>query len=82
MNSTQVVDHLSRFTEWCAYEHRVLANLDRNLYPVPINQDTINRLYGLNLDEKGVAAYWRASVASRRTPTIYAKPQHSEAFSP
>jgi UDP-galactopyranose mutase len=56
-NSTQVVDYLSRFTEWRAYEHRVLANLDGNLYPIPINQDTINRLYGLNLDEKGVAAY-------------------------
>jgi UDP-galactopyranose mutase len=56
-NSMQVVDYLSRFTQWRAYEHRVLASLDGSLYPIPINQDTINQLYGLNLDEKGVAAH-------------------------
>lgn len=56
-NASHVSDYLSRFTEWRPYEHRVLASLNGSLYPIPINQTTINRLYGLSLDEKGVAAF-------------------------
>ena len=59
-NSEKVFDHLSRFTDWRPYEHRVLAVVDaRNgeSYPLPINRTTINKLYGLSLDEAGVAAF-------------------------
>ena len=49
-NSTQIFDYLSRFTAWRPYEHRVLAQVDGQLVPIPINLDTVNRLYGLNLD--------------------------------
>jgi UDP-galactopyranose mutase len=56
-NSQKVVDFLSRFTAWRPYEHRVLAAVEGGLYPIPINRRTINSLYGLNLDEAGVAAY-------------------------
>lgn len=56
-NSEKVFQWLSRFTEWRPYEHRVLAQVDGDLLPIPINRSTINRLYGLNLDEAGVAAY-------------------------
>src|SRR4051812_49456541 len=48
-NSEQVFDHLSQFTEWRPYEHRVLAEVDKTLVPVPINLHTINTLYGLDL---------------------------------
>lgn len=48
-NSKDVFDYLSRFTEWRSYEHRVLASVDGMLVPIPINLDTINKLYGLNL---------------------------------
>lgn len=48
-NSKAIFDHLSRFTAWRPYEHRVLAYVDRQLLPIPINLDTINTLYGLNL---------------------------------
>jgi UDP-galactopyranose mutase len=48
-NSKVIFDHLSRFTEWRPYEHRVLASVDRQLLPIPINLDTINKLYSLNL---------------------------------
>ncbi|MDQ6786602.1 MAG: UDP-galactopyranose mutase [Acidobacteriota bacterium] len=48
-NSKDVFDYLSEFTEWRAYEHRVLASVDGMLLPIPINLDTINKLYGLNL---------------------------------
>jgi UDP-galactopyranose mutase len=48
-NSHEVFNYLSRFTEWRQYQHRVLASVDGQLLPLPINLDTINRLYGLNL---------------------------------
>ncbi|GGE28579.1 UDP-galactopyranose mutase [Agaricicola taiwanensis] len=48
-NSEQIFDYLSQFTGWRPYEHRVLAEVDDQLLPIPINLDTINRLYGLNL---------------------------------
>lgn len=48
-NSRDVFEYLSRFTEWRRYEHRVLASVDGQLVPIPINLDTINKLYGLNL---------------------------------
>lgn len=48
-NSRQVFDYLSRFTKWRQYQHRVLACVDGMLVPIPINLDTINTLYGLNL---------------------------------
>src|SRR5436190_14297965 len=49
-NSKEVFDYLSRFTEWRQYQHKVLASVDGQLVPIPINLDTINRLYGLNLN--------------------------------
>lgn len=48
-NSKDVFDYLGKFTEWREYQHRVLANVDGMLVPMPINLDTINKLYGLNL---------------------------------
>ncbi|MDX2098425.1 MAG: NAD(P)-binding protein, partial [Leptolyngbyaceae cyanobacterium bins.59] len=48
-NSRDVFEYLSRFTEWRPYEHRVLASVDGQLLPIPINLDTINKLYGVSL---------------------------------
>lgn len=48
-NSREVFEYLSRFTEWRSYQHRVLAHVDGQHVPIPINLDTINKLYGLNL---------------------------------
>jgi len=48
-NSKDVFDYLGKFTEWREYQHRVLANVDGMQVPMPINLDTINKLYGLNL---------------------------------
>ncbi|GAA4305525.1 UDP-galactopyranose mutase [Nibribacter koreensis] len=48
-NSKEVFEYLGQFTEWRSYEHRVLASVDGQQVPMPINLDTINQLYGLNL---------------------------------
>jgi UDP-galactopyranose mutase len=56
-NSKRVFAYLSQFTSWRFYEHRVRAELDGKLYPLPINRQTLNLLYSLELDELGAAAY-------------------------
>ena len=57
-NSQAVADYLGRFTAWRPYEHRVLAAVGGDLLPIPINRTTINRLYGLDLDEEGVRRFF------------------------
>jgi UDP-galactopyranose mutase len=56
-NSQTIFDYLSRFTAWRPYEHRVLAEIDGSLLPIPINLDTINKFYGLALDESQAADF-------------------------
>jgi len=56
-NSSVVVEYLSRFTDWRPYEHRVLSRVDEKLVPVPINRQTVNALFELDLDEAGVAHF-------------------------
>ena len=58
-NSKRVFAYLSRFTEWRFYEHRVRAEVNGKLYPLPINRQTLNALYDLHLDEKGAAEYFQ-----------------------
>ncbi|MDB4999486.1 MAG: UDP-galactopyranose mutase, partial [Mucilaginibacter sp.] len=48
-NCKDVFNYLSHFTEWRNYQHRVLACVDGQQVPIPINLTTINSLYGLNL---------------------------------
>ena len=64
-NSDEIVDYLSRFTEWRPYEHRVLAEVRGQLVPIPINRTTLNLLFGLDLKTDEEAA---AFLASRAEP--------------
>jgi UDP-galactopyranose mutase len=64
-NSREIFDYLSRFTFWRSYEHRVLASVDGQLVPMPINLDTINKLYGTSLNADEVATFL-ASRAEKR----------------
>ena len=62
-NSEQVVDYLSKFTEWRPYEHRVRAVVHDKLVPIPINRTTLNELFGLDLKTDEEAAEYLASRA-------------------
>ena len=64
-NSQDVFDYLSRFTAWRPYQHRVLAQVDGQRVPIPINLQTINQLYGLSLTSFQVEEFL-ASVAEKR----------------
>src|SRR5256714_1686158 len=66
-NSKAIFDYMSRFTAWRPYEHRVLASVDGKLLPIPINLDTINNFYGVELSE-GEAGDFLASIAEVRNP--------------
>lgn len=63
-SSDKVVDYLSQFTKWRPYEHRVLAHVEDKYLPIPINLDTINRLYDLDLDADGMERFLAARVES------------------
>ncbi len=66
-NARKVEEYLSRFTEWHPYEHKVLSSVDGNLYPMPINLQTINKLYNLSLDEAGLVEFLE-KVREKRNP--------------
>lgn len=66
-NSKRIFEYLSQFTDWRFYEHRVLAKREGEFYPIPVNRLTLNKMYGLNLDEKGAEAYLE-SVRENRDP--------------
>jgi UDP-galactopyranose mutase len=59
-NSQAIFDYLSKFTSWRFYEHRVLADVRGQLLPMPINLDTINRLYGLSLTSEELEDWFAA----------------------
>ncbi|HEY9489458.1 MAG TPA: UDP-galactopyranose mutase [Chryseosolibacter sp.] len=61
-NSRKVFDYLSQFTTWRPYEHRVLASVDGQLVPIPINVNTINRLYSLQLNCQEVEAFFASKA--------------------
>ncbi|UYZ62932.1 UDP-galactopyranose mutase [Hymenobacter weizhouensis] len=63
-NSREVFEYLSDFTEWRPYEHRVLASVDGQYVPMPINLDTINKLYGLSLNSFEVEQFLESLAES------------------
>jgi UDP-galactopyranose mutase len=61
-NSKDVFEYLGQFTEWRPYEHEVLASVDGQLVPIPINLNTINQLYGLNLNSSQVEEFFASKA--------------------
>lgn len=77
-NDVRIAEYLSNFTAWRPYEHRVLAKVGEQLLPIPINIDTVNRLYGLDLDENTIQEFFdkvrepRASITNSEDVVINA----------
>lgn len=46
----EVWDYITKFTEFNNYTHTVNTRYQGELYPMPINLDTINKLYGTNME--------------------------------
>ena len=64
-NSPEVFNYLGKFTDWRPYEHRVLASVDGMMVPIPINMNTINALYGLNLSSEEVANFLKTKAEKK-----------------
>jgi UDP-galactopyranose mutase len=63
-NSADIFEYLSGFTRWRPYQHRVLASVDGQLVPIPINLDTVNKLYRVNLSSFEMEKFFE-SVAEK-----------------
>jgi UDP-galactopyranose mutase len=67
-NSERIFEYLSQFTQWRAYEHRVLGYVDGKLVPIPINRTTINAIYGVTLQTEEEVEAFLASKAETIDP--------------
>ena len=65
-NSREVFEYLGKFTAWRPYEHKVLASVDGMLVPIPINLNTINTLYGLNLNSGQVDEFLKSKAEPKQ----------------
>src|SRR3954471_11791407 len=61
-NCSDVYNYLSKFTAWRSYEHHVLASVEGQLVPIPINLNTINQLYGVNLSSEEVKSFFESKA--------------------
>jgi UDP-galactopyranose mutase len=68
-NSERVVRYLSEFTAWRPYEHRVKASVEGRLLPIPINLDTVNTVYDLELTSEELTLF----LAERAEPVERAR---------
>jgi UDP-galactopyranose mutase len=57
-NYEDVWEYVNRFSEWRMYEHRVLAKVDGQLVPIPVNITTVNKLFGLNIKNEEEMRQW------------------------
>ena len=64
-NSEKVFNYLSRFTDWRPYEHRVQTSVDGQLVPMPINVDTLNKLFGMSLTSREVEGFLKTLAEPR-----------------
>lgn len=68
-NSAEIFEYLSKFTAWRQYQHRVRCCVDGRLVPMPINLDTLNELYGLDLTP-GTMKDFLAGMAEKKDPIV------------
>ncbi len=57
--SAKIFEYLSRFSAFRPYEHRVLASVDGNLVPFPINLTTLERLYDRSFSAEEADAFFK-----------------------
>lgn len=62
-------DYLSRFTDWYAFGHEVVANVHGKLIPVPFNLNTLHMVY-----EQEKAAHLAGAMAANTTLPVIGIP--------
>lgn len=69
-NYEDVWKYVSQFTEWIDYEHKVLSHVDGKLVPIPVNIETVNKIFGLNIQtEKDMQKWLEKNVKKIKNPS-------------
>jgi UDP-galactopyranose mutase len=90
-NFEDVWEYVNRFSQWYPYEHRVLAQVDGLLVPIPVNITTVNKLFGLHIKTQKQMQDWlkkhqvpfknpqngREAALARVGQTLYKKMFHT-----
>ena len=66
--SDEVWDYLTQFTEFNEYTHTVDTRHNGELYPMPINLDTINKLYGTDMNAEEAEKFVAEEAAKEGIP--------------
>ncbi|MDT0644727.1 UDP-galactopyranose mutase [Zunongwangia sp. F363] len=86
-NEEGVWNYVNRFSEWYAWEHKVLAKVDEKLVPIPVNITTVNMLFDLKISSEEQMKDWleknrvhtdnpkngKEAVLARVGPELYEK---------
>lgn len=72
-NYPDVWEYVNKFSKWYTYEHKVLAKVEGQLVPVPVNITTVNKLLGLNIQNEGEMKAWLDTVQIKNS-----NPQNGE----
>lgn len=57
-NDEEVWKYVNKFSDWEKYEHRVLSKVSEKLVPIPVNIETINLLFGIELKNGKEMKVW------------------------
>jgi UDP-galactopyranose mutase len=60
-NHQNVWDYVNKFCNWVHYEHKVVANVNDKIVPVPCNIETVNTLLNLNIHNENDMHLWLSS---------------------
>ena len=64
-SNERVWEYVNRFTAFNDYKHMVWAKHSGDLYPMPINLDTINKFFNVDLDSPSAKEFIQGQVSSK-----------------
>ena len=50
--------YVNRFSSWYKWEHKVIAKVDNQLVPIPVNITTVNKIFNLNISTEEEMRNW------------------------
>ena len=57
-NEEDVWQYVNRFAKWYPWEHKVIAQVDGQLVPIPVNITTVNKLFNQNIQTEEEMQEW------------------------
>lgn len=69
-NNRQVWDYINHFTEFNGYFHQVLTTYKNKVYQMPINLETINSFYGINLKPYQVRDFLKREISRDKVSSV------------